>query len=453
MNKHIALILAAGKGTRMKSIKPKVLHEICGKSIFQHVIDHCRDAGITEVYGIVGYKHEDIKEHIGNGIGYVIQEEQLGTAHAVMQASNLLENNMQSDVIILMGDAPLITHETIKNMIEHHQKNNYSATVLTANAQEPRGYGRIIRDPIGNFTKIVEQKDATDSQLMVKEINSGVYCFKVEDLLFTLSKISNDNAQGEYYLTDAIQIMTESSLSVGTYEVLEEDIKAVNSKWELSQVERIMQHRINKKLMDEGVTFIHPETSYVHKDVVIGQDTVIYPNSMIKGKTTIGSNCVIGLNCRIENCTIGDNVEIQSSVLIESEVKSDAHIGPFAYIRPNCSIGQRAKIGDFVEVKNATIGDDSKASHLTYIGDAHVGARVNLGCGVVFVNYDGQKKHIAVVEDDCFVGCNTNLISPVTIKKGAYIAAGSTITDDIPPNSLAIARSRQVIKENYNNKK
>lgn len=450
---NIALILAAGKGTRMKSSKPKVLHEVCGKSLLKHVIDNCKVAGISKIFGIVGYQNEEIQRYIGDEIGYVLQEKQLGTGHAVMQSIPLLQEYKNENVIVLMGDAPLISSKTIENIFKHHCSNNYSATILSAFTESPEGYGRIIRDDMGDFIRIVEHKDASEQELRVKEINSGVYCFKIDHLLNALTKITNDNVQGEYYLTDVHQILAESSHAIGIYQTCENEIKAVNSKWELSQVEKIMHMNINKKLMDEGVTFINPECTYVHKDVKIGQDTIIYPNSYIQGNTVIGQNCIIGANCRIEDSIIGNDVEVRDSTILNSQINNNAHVGPYSYIRPNSMIGERVKIGDFVEVKNSKIGNDSKASHLTYIGDATVGERVNLGCGVVFVNYDGEKKYRTVVEDDCFVGCNTNLISPVTIKKGSYIAAGSTITADVPQNSLAIARCRQVIKENYKRKK
>ncbi|MPW24976.1 bifunctional UDP-N-acetylglucosamine diphosphorylase/glucosamine-1-phosphate N-acetyltransferase GlmU [Alkalibaculum sp. M08DMB] len=452
MKETIAIILAAGQGTRMKSNIPKVLHKVCGKTLIDHVLDNCQQASVEQKFIIVGHKHEEVKGSLGEKAQYILQEEQLGTGHAMMQAKEVLEKNRDSNVIVLMGDAPLISSSTIKKIIHAHNTKKNNATVLTATSKNPHGYGRIVRDHEENLLKIVEQKDASDREIKIDEINSGVYCFNGGDLLLALDEIKNDNVQGEYYLTDVIEIMKNSGLKVGVFTTSEEDIKAVNSRIELAGVEKIMKTRINEKLMDQGVTFIDPEHTYIGSDVSIGTDTIVYPGVIIEGKTSIGNNCVIHANSRIKDCIIDNEVEIDNSTVLASKVMNNAKIGPYAYVRPNCIIGERVKIGDFVEVKNSTIGNDTKASHLTYIGDAKVGDRVNLGCGVVFVNYDGQYKHETIVEDDCFVGCNVNLIAPANVKKGSYVAAGSTITESVEENSLAIARCRQVNKKNYNKK-
>ncbi len=448
MGNTIALILAAGKGTRMKSEIPKVLHKVAGKYMIQHVIDSCRKARADQIYAIVGHKKELIKEALGEEIKYISQDKQLGTGHAVMIAADNLPND-DTNVLVLVGDAPLISGATLSELIKCHEEEKRSATVLAAAMDDPQGYGRIIKDGIGNLKKIIEQKDATAEELQINEINSGMYCFKSDDLIMALQKLDNDNAQGEYYLTDVIEIMNDSGLKTGTWTTDEEDIKAVNSRVELAQVEKIMRRIINEKHMDNGVTFIDPESTYIHEEVIIGSDTVVYPGCIIEGATRIGSGCEILENTKILDCIIGDGVRIQSSTLAESKIGDHTKIGPYAYVRPGCEIGKNAKIGDFVEFKNVKFGDGSKASHLTYVGDGIVGENVNLGCGVVFVNYDGKKKHLTVVEDDAFIGCNTNLIAPVTVKRGSYIAAGSTITDTVPEDSLAIARCRQVNKEGY----
>lgn len=448
MGNTMALILAAGKGTRMKSEIPKVLHKVAGKHMIKHVVESCWKAQANDIYAIVGHKKELIKETLGEKIKYIDQEKQLGTGHAVMTASDYLPND-ETNVLVLVGDAPLIKGETLQNLISSHEEKGNSATVLTANMDNPQGYGRIIKDQSGRLMKIVEQKDANEEEQKIKEINSGMYCFKSDDLIKALRRLDNDNAQKEYYLTDIIEIMNLAGLKTGTFVTEEEDIKAVNSKVELAQVEKIMRRMINEKHMNNGVTFVDPENTYIQDEVVIERDTVIYPGCIIEGMSKIGSGCEILENSKISDCIIGDNVKIQSSTLVESKVGNNTKIGPYAYVRPGCEIGQNAKIGDFVEFKNVKFGDGSKASHLTYVGDGVVGNNVNLGCGVVFVNYDGKQKHQTVVEDDAFVGCNTNLIAPVTVKKGSYIAAGSTITETVPEDSLAIARCRQVNKEGY----
>lgn len=449
MKNTIAIILAAGKGTRMKSDLPKVLHKVCGKTMIDHVIDNCKNSYIENIYTIVGYKHEEIIGIIKENSKYILQEKQLGTGHALKQASEVLKSNFQSNVLVLMGDAPLISCETIEKLLKSHENNYNNATVLTSIINHPSGYGRIVKDDEGNLIKIVEQKDANELELQINEINSGMYCFDAEHLYSALEKLKNNNAQGEYYLTDVIEIMKNSDLKVGVVETIKEDIKAVNSRVELSQVERILQKRINDKLMENGVTIIDPSNTYINDSVFVGQDTIIYPGVIIEGNTKIGTKCIIGHNSRIRECVLGDNVEIQSSTLQESIINKGTSIGPYAYIRPNCIIGERVKIGDYVEVKNSIIGNDTKVSHLTYIGDAEVGDRVNLGCGVVFVNYNGKKKQKTIVEDDCFIGCNVNLIAPVSVKKGAYIAAGSTITNNVDEENLAIARCKQVNKVDY----
>lgn len=448
MRNAMALILAAGKGTRMKSNVPKVLHKAAGQYMIEHVIDSCEDAQVKEIVAVVGHKKEMVEQALAGRAKYVYQEQQLGTGHALKMAIEHLPRD-GSHVLVLVGDAPLIDGGTLSALMKIHEDAGNSATVLTAVMENPAGYGRIVKNQAGEIDRIVEEKDASDAQKAIREINSGMYCFKSDDLIQALGDLKNNNAQGEYYLTDVIQIMNEQGKRTGTCITDAEKIKAVNSRVELAQVEKIMRRRINEKHMENGVTLIDPDATYIGKKVRIGQDTIIYPGCILEGKTSIGEECSILENAKITDCTIGRNVLIQSSTLVESTVGDGTKVGPYAYIRPNCKIGRNAKVGDFVEMKNASFGDGSKASHLTYVGDACIGKNVNLGCGVVVVNYDGVKKHVSVVEDDSFVGCNVNLISPVTVKKGSYIAAGSTITDDVPEDSLAIARARQVNKEGY----
>ncbi len=447
-----SIILAAGKGTRMKSKLPKVLHKVCGTEMVNHVVNIAMKAGCTENVVILGHEAQMVKDNLQNNIKTAIQEEQLGTGHAVMMA----KDNIKEDdkIVVLCGDTPLIKESTLQRLFDYHKENKCVATVLTTKVDNPIGYGRLIRDSNKDVLKIVEQKDATEEEAKVNEINSGIYCFNGKDLKMSLSKISNNNNQGEYYLTDVIEILKNEGLKVGAYEGSTiEELMGVNSRVDLQRAENILKNRINQYHMENGVTIIDTNNTYIECDVKIGMDTIIYPGTIIKGNTTIGEDCTIGANCRIENSSINNNVEIQSSTIIDSTVGNNTTVGPYAYLRPNSLIGENVKIGDFVEVKNSTIGDNSKASHLAYIGDASIGKNVNIGCGVVFVNYDGKNKFKAVVEDNAFIGSNCNIVAPVIVKEEGYVATGSTITDDVPKGALSIARARQVNKEGWVNKK
>lgn len=453
LNRSCAIILAAGEGTRMKSKCPKVIHELCGKPMVQHVIDSVKNAGIDDIVVVVGHKAEDVKACIGESVKYALQKIQLGTAHAVMCAIDNIKGN-RDVTLILTGDTPLITEDTISNLISYHNKYGNSGTILTSDFENPYGYGRIVRDKDGKVLKIVEQKDATEEEQKIREINSSIYCFNTENLIETLNSVGNRNAQKEYYLTDVIEIMRNNGLGVGAYKVDDPaEIMGINSRMQLAQASKAMRFRINNRLMMEGVSIIDPESVYIDKDVKIGRDTIVYPGCVIEGGTSIGEDCIIGPNCRLVNSLIHDGVEINNSVVLESEVMSGTHVGPFAYIRPESVIGQNVKIGDFVEVKKSVIGDGTKVSHLTYIGDSEVGKNVNFGCGTITVNYDGKKKYKTIIGDNVFIGCNANLVAPVKINNDSYIAAGSTITDEVPEGSLAIARERQVNKEGWVDKK
>ncbi|MGX4601546.1 bifunctional UDP-N-acetylglucosamine diphosphorylase/glucosamine-1-phosphate N-acetyltransferase GlmU [Faecalimicrobium sp. JNUCC 81] len=447
-----AIILAAGKGTRMKSKHPKVVHKVCGKEMVNHVIDVSKKSGVEDVVVILGHGSETVKTQIPQDSMIAMQTEQLGTGHAVKMAKEYINDN--DTIVVLCGDTPLVKEETLKRLFDYHIENQYHATVLTTKVENPTGYGRIIRDENEDLLKIVEQKDANEEEKKAKEINSGIYCFDGKSLRQALDLLDNNNAQGEYYLTDTIKIMRDKGQKVGAYNGSTiEELMGVNSRVELSKAEEIMRRRINESHMVNGVTIIDINSTYIESDVEIGNDTIVYPGSMLKGNTKIGSSCVIGMNSSITNSTIGDYTEVESSTIIDSTVGENTTVGPYAYLRPKSNIGNNVKIGDFVEVKNATIEDNSKASHLSYIGDAHVGKNVNIGCGVVFVNYDGKNKFKSVVKDGAFVGSNSNLVAPVTVEEKGYIATGSTITDDVPQGSLAIARQRQVVKEGWVEKK
>ncbi|MEY9979791.1 bifunctional UDP-N-acetylglucosamine diphosphorylase/glucosamine-1-phosphate N-acetyltransferase GlmU [Lysinibacillus sp. RC79] len=449
MSNIFAVILAAGQGTRMKSKLYKVLHPVCGKPMVQHVVDHIQTLDVNRIVTVVGHGAENVKQQLGDKSEYVLQAEQLGTAHAVQQAEAILASE-EGTTLVVCGDTPLIRPETMQALFEHHQAKNAKATILTAIAENPTGYGRILRGDNGQVEQIVEQKDASAEQQLVKEINTGTYCFDNKALFETLKLVKNDNAQGEYYLPDVIEILQKQGDVVEAYVTEDfEETLGVNDRVALSQAETLMRTRINEKHMRNGVTIINPEATYISVDAMIGRDTVIQPGSMIEGTTVIGEDCIIGPNTQIIDSRIGDRTTVHSSVVRESAVAEDTAIGPFANIRPLSDIGSHVKIGNFVEVKKSKLGNDTKVSHLSYIGDAEIGSNVNIGCGSITVNYDGKNKFQTIIEDDVFVGCNTNLVAPVKVGKGSFIAAGSTITKEVPEDALAIARARQENKPNY----
>lgn len=446
---NCAIILAAGEGKRMKSSLPKVLHKVCGKEMVNHVIDTLKEAEVDDINVIVGKGADEVKNGTSSRkVSYSFQEKQLGTGHAVKCAKDFLEDK-QGTVAIFTGDAPLITSNTIKDLISFHEENQCKATILTSIVDNPTGYGRIIREENEEVEKIVEHKDCNEKELKVNEINAGMYCFDIHELLNGLELLSNNNSQGEYYLTDVIEILKNKGFKVGALPVEFEETMGVNSRVQLSEVENIMKKRTNNKHMENGVTFIDPDNTYIEPGVIIGNDTIIYPGNVIQGNTVIGEGCVLYPNSRIESSIIGNRVTIQNSVILQSSVGENTTVGPFAYIRPESQIGKSVRIGDFVEIKKSTIGDNTKVSHLTYIGDAEVGSKCNFGCGTVVVNYDGVKKYKTIVGNNVFIGCNTNLVAPVEVKNNSYIAAGSTITENVPEYSLAIARAKQVNKEQW----
>ncbi len=444
-----AIILAAGEGKRMNSNTPKVLHKVCGKEMINHVIDTIRSADIEMVDVVIGRGAGEVKKSTEDRkINYSLQEEQLGTGHAVMCASEFLEGHTGT-VAIFVGDGPLITENTVRELLDYHEKGYFKATILTSNMKEPSKYGRIIRNEFGDVEKIVEFKDCDEKEILVKEINSGMYCFDIEELRISLDKLNNNNAQREYYLTDVIGILKNQGFKIGAFDVPIEEITAVNSKVELADAELIMRTRINRMHMENGVTIIDPSNTYIDSEVLIGKDTIIYPGNILQGNTIIKEDCVLYQNNRIVDSVIESGVSVQTSVIIESKVGEGTTVGPYAYIRPESNIGKHARIGDFVEIKKSTIGDNTKVSHLTYIGDAEVGSNCNFGCGTVVVNYDGKSKFKTIIGNNTFIGCNTNLVSPVKVNDNAYIAAGSTITNEVPKNALAIARARQINIENW----
>lgn len=450
MEDFSAIILAAGMGTRMKSDKIKVLHEICSQPVLHWVYNSCEKAGCNRIVTVVGHKKEDVMSTMGTDKLYAVQDKRLGTGHAVMMTKDLFKG-VDGTVVVVNGDTPLIRPETIRAAVEYHNANGNSATVISAVLDDPAHYGRIIRNDDGSFRCITEFKDANDEERAVKEINSGMYCFNCADLFDALDKVTNDNAQGEYYLTDTMKILKEAGKKADAYVMGDSDeLLGINDRMDLAVAAAVMKRRINRALMEQGVTIVDPDNTYIDADVKIAQDTVIYPSCYIKHGTVIGKNCEIGPNTTLDNCSVGDGTTVINSVACDSTIGNETNVGPFAYIRPNSHIGNRIKIGDFVEVKNSTIADGTKVAHLTYVGDSDVGKDVNFGCGTVTVNYDGEKKYRTVIGNHVFIGCNANLVAPVKIDDHAFIAAGSTITDDVESDALAIARARQVVKSGWN---
>jgi len=447
--KRMAIVLAAGQGKRMKSKLYKVLHPVCGKPMVGHVLDAVESVDCERTVVIVGHGAEAVQQFLGNRAEYALQAEQLGTGHAVKQAKALLDGE-EGTTLVICGDTPLVTPETLAQLMELHNRAQASATILTAELNDPTGYGRVIRAEDGSVLKIVEQKDCTTEEQLVKEINTGTYCFDNVKLFAALEQIRNDNAQQEYYLTDVIGIMKAQGDTVQAYCTPDNsEAIGVNDRLVLSEAERFMRERINKRHMLNGVTIIDPANTYIESGVVIGADTIIEPGTSLRGNTTVGGECVIGPNSEIVDSTIGDQVHIKQSVLCEAIVGDESSVGPFAYLRPGARLGKQVKVGDFVEIKNASLDDQTKVSHLSYIGDAEVGKNVNIGCGAITVNYDGFNKSLTQIGDDAFIGSNVNLIAPIQVGTGAYVVAGSTITHPVPDNDLAIARERQVNKPGY----
>ena len=449
MSNIFAVILAAGQGTRMKSKLYKVLHPVCGKPMVEHVVDHIQSLEVSRIVTVVGHGAEKVREQLGEKSEYVLQAEQLGTAHAVQQAESIL-GTLEGTTLVVCGDTPLIRPETMKALFEYHVEQNAKATILTAVAENPTGYGRVLRGADGQVTQIVEQKAASPDQQQVKEINTGTYCFDNKALFETLKLVKNDNSQGEYYLPDVIELLQQQGEVVSAYvtENFEETL-GVNDRFALSQAEEIMRARINEKHMRNGVTIINPQTTHISADAQIGRDTVLLPGVIIEGATVIGEDCQIGPNSHIVASRIGDGTKVHSSVVLESVVGNHTAIGPFAHLRPASDLGDHIKIGNFVEVKKSKLGNETKVSHLSYIGDAEIGSNVNIGCGSITVNYDGKNKFKTTIEDNVFVGCNSNLVAPVTLEEGSFIAAGSTVTKDVPSEALAIARAKQENKLGY----
>lgn len=452
MENRYAIILAAGKGSRMKSSLYKVLHSVAGKPMVEHVIEQVEAINVDEIVTIVGFGAEMVKEHVGDRSKYALQKEQLGTGHAVLATADLLKDK-KGTTLVICGDTPLLTSDTLSKLVQHHEETKAKATILSAVAKDASGYGRIIRNDKNLVEKIVEHKDASEAELLVNEFNTGTYCFDNEFLFDALNSVGNDNAQGEYYLPDVISILKNKGEIVTAFVMDSEDESmGINDRVALAKANQIMTARINENHMRNGVTFIDPSITYIESDVLIGQDTLIEPGVVLRGKTVIGDNCFVSANSDISDSIIGNNVKIHSSTLKNATVKDGADVGPYAHLRPDAIIAENAHIGNFVEIKKATIGEGSKVGHLTYVGDATLGKDINVGCGTVFVNYDGKNKFHTTIGDHSFIGSGTNLIGPVSIGNNAATAAGSTITENVPDDALGIARSRQSNLDGYSKK-
>lgn len=452
-----AIILAGGKGTRMKTDSPKVMCEVIFEPMIKYVIDAVKEAGAEDICVITGYRHEVVEDYLASydsKIKTALQEPQLGTGHAVMQARDFISAHKDDDILILNGDGPLMDADTINKAYAYHTENKNVITLVSAIVSDTNGIGHIKRDENGTLLRIVEHKDATDEEKLINESNAGVYWFNGASLLYALDNITNNNVQNEYYLTDSLEILIGKGENAGAY-VCEnyEAVLGANDRKQLNDLNNIMRRNINDRLMVSGVDIQCTDGVMIGKDVKIGNSTRILPNTIILGNTVIGDNCVIGPNTWISDSTIGSDVILDNCKITDSTVEDGVDCGPFVKVRANSVLKKGVHIGNFVEVKNSIVGEGTKSAHLTYIGDSDVGKNVNFGCGTVTCNYDGKNKTRCKIGDGAFIGCNTNLIAPVEVGELAYIAAGSTITDDIPNEALSVARARQVNKEGWVAKK
>ena len=449
-NTHV-VILAAGQGTRMKSQLPKVLHEVAGGSLLNRVLRVARTLEPRTLTLIVGSGGDAVRAHVGDrgGIRFAVQEPQLGTAHALLQAEPQLTGHTGT-LVLLSGDVPLLAASTLRRLVETHRGARAAATVVTATLERPYGYGRILRVG-GQIARIVEERDASPTERRIREINSGIYAFDLGPLFEALRGVASTNAQGEYYLTDLIAAYRRRKLPVETVHVDDPvEVRGVNTRSELAEVSRIVRQQKNEELMAAGVTIIDPSATYIDPDVEIGADTVIHPGAIIEGRTRIGAACEIQAHVRISDTQIGDRVTIKDfCVITRSRIAAGAVVGPFAHLRPDAVIGEEARVGNFVELKSSSLGARSKANHLAYLGNATIGADVNVGAGTITCNYDGTRKYDTIIEDGAFIGSDTQLIAPVRVGAGAYVAAGSSITQDVPAGSLGIARGRQANVEGW----
>ena len=448
MSERHVLVLAAGKGTRMRSSRPKVLHRLAGCPLVEHVLRAADPLAAASTTLVVGHQAEAVERELAasrGGLRFVRQEPQLGTAHAVLQAEPVLAGQ-RGTLVVLMGDAPLVSPRTAQALALTHERTGASATVLTATIERPYGYGRIVRRG-GQLAEVVEEADATPEQRALREVNSGIYAFDLAPLFAALRAVPEAGPKRERYLPGILRRYREQGLTVETVVAAADEIRGINSRHELAEAGSLMRCRKNEEMMAAGVTIVDPATAYVDADVDVGPDTVIHPGVILEGRTSIGARCELHAGVRIVNSVVGDDVTVNNhSVIIDADIASAARVGPFAHIRSGSAVGEEAKVGNFVELKKATLGAGAKAGHLSYVGDAAVGAGSNIGAGTITCNFDGAVKQRTTIGEDVFVGSGTQLVAPVTVERGAYVAAGSCITDDVPADALALGRARQVNK-------
>ena len=450
------LILAAGLGTRMKSDLAKVLHQLDGRPLINHVCETAMSLSPKKIYVVVGHQADDVKAAVltemdAETAGFALQKQQLGTGDAVNAAREYLEND-DSTLLVLSGDVPMITAETLASLVKLHSEyrgRGAACTVLSVRLKDPSGYGRVVRDGNGQFERIVEQKDANDEQKEIDEINSGIYCFNTKKLYAALSQVKNENAQGEFYLTDVPQILREQGDDIAIFQCTEErEVEGVNDRRQLAEMEKAIRRRtVSKLMLESGVTFIDPKSVYISAKAAIGRDTVVHPNVTIEGDSVIGENCVIRSGTRIKESKIGSNVEIRDNCLIrDSEIGDECTVGPMAHLRGHAVMADKSAVGNFVELKKTLLGKGSKASHLTYLGDATIGTKTNIGAGTITCNYDGKNKHATVIGDGVKIGSDTMLIAPVTVGDGAVTGAGSVVTKDVEPNTVVVGTPAKMLR-------